>query len=33
MGARFSRLIQWGRENTSGTAVAANRYCQGNGCF
>lgn len=33
MGARFSRLIQWGRENTSGTAVAATAIVRGTGVF
>jgi hypothetical protein len=33
MGARFSRLIQWGREATSGTAVAATAIVRGTGVF
>lgn len=33
MGARFSRLIQWGREANSGTAVAATAIVRGTGVF
>lgn len=33
MGARFSRLIQWGREATSGSAVAATAIVRGTGVF